>query len=129
MSEIVKETVTTRESNPSVKTSGEKEVSSSKTVERSIYFIFGIIEVLLAFRLIFKLVGASHGSYFVDLIYTLTGIFIIPFAGIFRQAVGTGVETSAILEPATLVAIVVYVILAWGIVSLVGILSGEKQTA
>ena len=40
-----------------------------------------------------------------------------------------GIETTSVLEPSTLVAIVVYVILAWGIVKLVRILSGEKQAS
>ena len=60
------------------------------------------------------------------LIYSLTGIFIMPFNGIFRQATATGVETTAVLEPATLVAIIVYAVLAWGIVALIRIASRER---
>lgn len=48
-------------------------------------------------------------------------------AGIFRAAVSQGVETTAVLEPATLVAIVVYAVLAWGIAQLVMILSRKTQ--
>ena len=59
--------------------------SNAQTVEYLIYFLFGILEVLLAFRLIFKLTGASLSSAFVGLIYGLTGIFILPFEGIFRR--------------------------------------------
>ncbi|HJY98408.1 MAG TPA: YggT family protein [Patescibacteria group bacterium] len=94
---------------------------------RLIYFLFGVLEVLLVFRLIFKLAGASYGSVFVNFIYSLTGIFILPFAGIFRSATTEGIETTAVLEPATLVAILVYAALAWGIVALVGILSRERE--
>ncbi|KKS95102.1 MAG: hypothetical protein UV71_C0012G0023 [Microgenomates group bacterium GW2011_GWC1_43_13] len=124
MAEIVRETVRT-ENNETV-APAKAEVSSNQTVERLVYFLFGILEVLLIFRLIFKLAGASQGSTFVSLIYTLTGIFIIPFRGIFRQATATGVETTAILEPATLVAVIVYAVLAWGIVALIRILSRER---
>jgi hypothetical protein len=63
---------------------------------------------------------------FVDLIYSITGIFIMPFAGIFRQATTAGVETTAVLEPATIVAIIVYILIAWGIVKLIGLLSRER---
>jgi len=63
---------------------------------------------------------------FVDLIYRITGIFILPFNGIFRQATTTGVETTAILEPATIVAIIVYILIAWGIVKLIGLISRKQ---
>ena len=127
MTEIVRETVRTENEGASAPVNAE--VSGTQTAARLIYFLFGILEVLLAFRLIFKLAGASHGSFFVNAIYSLTGIFIMPFSGIFRQAVATGVETTAILEPATVVAIIVYAVLAWGIVALVRIISGERKEA
>jgi len=61
------------------------------------------------------------------MIYGLTGIFIWPFEGIFRRGFAQGVETTSVLEPATLVALIVYAILAWGIVKLIRIYSMEKQ--
>lgn len=129
MAEITKETVTTTGDN--VVTTGnapvETKASSSQTIGYLIYFIFGALEILLAFRLILKLTGANSGSAFVDLIYSLSGLFVLPFAGIFRTAVSQGVETTAVLEPATLVAIVVYAVLAWGIAQLATILSGKTQ--
>jgi hypothetical protein len=101
--------------------------TDTQTAGRFVYYILGVLEVLLGFRLIFKLAGASQGSSFVNLIYSLSAIFIRPFTGIFRSATATGVETTAIFEPATLVAIIVYAVLAWGIVSLVRVLSGERE--
>jgi hypothetical protein len=91
-----------------------------------VYFIFGVLEILLAFRLLLKLTGASISSSFVGFIYALTGIFILPFEGIFRRGYAPGIETKAIFEPSTLVAIVVYAVLAWGIVKLIRIFSREK---
>ncbi|PIS21366.1 YggT family protein [candidate division WWE3 bacterium CG_4_10_14_0_2_um_filter_42_7] len=85
------------------------------------------MEILLAFRLVLKLMGASTASAFVGLIYGITGIFILPFEGIFRRGFSEGLETTSVLEPATLVAIIVYAVVAWGIVKLLRILSGEKQ--
>jgi len=89
--------------------------------------LFGALEVLLAFRLVLKLMGASLASAFVGLIYGLSGIFILPFEGIFRRWFSQGVETTSVLEPSTIVAIIVYAVLAWGIVKLARIFSGEKQ--
>jgi len=134
MTEISKETITTQGNNTSPvvntttkNTSIKSQATSSQTVEYLVYFFFGIAEILLAFRLILKLTGASISSAFVGLIYGLTGIFILPFEGIFRRGYAQGVETTSVLEPSTIVAIIVYVVLAWGIVKLLRILSGEQQ--
>ncbi len=125
MAEIMRETtITTQEDNTNTVKKG---ATNSQTIEYLIYFLFGILEVLLAFRLIFKLMGASNSSAFVGLIYSITGIFILPFEGIFRRGFTQGLETTSVLEPSTLVAIIVYAVLAWGIVKLVRIFSGERQ--
>ncbi len=129
MAEIVKETITTQNEGPkaAVTTETKRLATSSQTVEYLIYFFFGVLEILLAFRLVLKLTGASISSAFVGLIYGLTGIFILPFEGIFRRGFAPGVETTSVLEPSTIVAIIVYAVLAWGIVKLLRILSGEQQ--
>ena len=108
-------------------TGAKKEATNSQTIEYLIYFLFGALEILLAFRLILKLTGASLSSGFVGLIYGLTGIFILPFEGIFHRGFAQGIETTSVLEPSTLVAIIVYAVLAVGIVKLVRIFSGEQQ--
>ena len=132
MAEIVKETTTTRDDNPNLSAAtpakpAKNGASSFQTIEYLIYFLFGVLEILLVFRLILKLTGASLSSDFVNLIYGVTGVFILPFEGIFRRGFTQGVETTAVFEPSTLVAIIVYAVLAWGIVKLIQILSGEKQ--
>jgi len=131
MAEIIKESVTTQNEGPkqAVTTETKSVATSSQTIEYLVYFLFGLLEVLLAFRLVLKLTGANVGSAFVGLIYGLTGIFILPFEGIFRRGFAQGVETTSVLEPSTLVAIIVYAILGWGIVKLIRILSGEQQTS
>ena len=130
MSEIRKETVTTQNEGPkeAVTTETKSIATSSQTIEYLIYFFFGALEILLAFRLVLKLMGASIASGFVGLVYGLTGIFILPFEGIFRRGTAQGIETTSVLEPSTLVAIIVYAVLAWGIVKLVRIFSCGKQS-
>jgi glucan phosphoethanolaminetransferase (alkaline phosphatase superfamily) len=120
MEEYNRETVTTQGDNT-------REATGSQTIEYLIYFIFGALEILLAFRLVLKLLGASLSSNFVDFIYNTSKIFIWPFEGIFSKVTTQGAETTAVFEPATLVAIIVYSLLAFGIVKLVRIFSGEKQ--
>lgn len=98
-----------------------EDIEKTKPWKRIVYYILGVIEVLLAFRLVFKLLGANPASAFVSMIYTLSNIFLAPFAGIFRTATTRGVETQAVLEPAIIVAIIVYAVVAWGIVKLIEI--------
>lgn len=140
MTEIIKETITTREnqsnpvvtslvendgdsSNPILTTQVKTGASNRETIEYVIYFVFGFLEVLLAFRLVLKLMGASLASGFVRFIYSITGIFALPFQGMFRQAYASG----SVFEPSVIVAILVYILLAWGIVKILRISSGEKQ--
>ena len=78
------------------------------------YFVLGVIEVILLLRLIFRLLGANESSDFVMVLYNLSHIFVGPFNGIFNdQALGRSV-----FEISTLVAMIVYALIAWGIVSL-----------
>jgi hypothetical protein len=148
MAEIVKETITTGDENsdtvvtnqgsvmtnpegnkgdPVMTTQVQTAATNSQKSEYLIYYIFGALEILLAFRLVLKLMGAGVSSAFVSFIYGLTGLFILPFEGIFRRGLSQGIETTSILEPATVIAFIVYALLAWGIVKLVRIFSGEQQ--
>lgn len=127
MTEFIKETVSTQGDNPTVEEKTNSTATGYQTAEYLVYFFFGMLEILLVFRLILKMTGASSFNAFVSLIYGVTGIFILPFQGIFHQATTSGIETTAVLEPSTIVAIVVYAILAVGIVKLVRILSGRQQ--
>lgn len=94
---------------------------SNLKAKNIVYYILGVLEVLLAFRLVFKLLGANPKSPFVSFIYSVSQAFLAPFNGIFRSAVTKGIEAQSILEPTTIIAMIVYAILAWGIVKLIEI--------
>src|SRR5674476_748653 len=95
---------------------------------RIVYWILGILEALLVFRLVFKLLGANAGGSFVSVIYSISGFFVTPFSGIFRTAVTQGIETKSVLEPATIIAMIVYALIAYGIVRFIGIGEYPNQT-
>ncbi|NTW14246.1 MAG: YggT family protein [Candidatus Moranbacteria bacterium] len=97
-----------------------------RTVEYLVNFLFGVLEALLLFRLVLRFAGANAGSGFVRFIYGVTAQFVTPFEGIFRSWLNRGVETTSVLEPATIVAIFVYAVVAWGIVRLIRILAGGR---
>ena len=101
--------------------------ANSLKLKRIVYYILGIFEVLFAFRLIFKFLGANPGSAFVSFIYTVSGVFIAPFNGIFRSAVTEGIETKSVLEPTTIIAMIVYAIIAYGVARLLEIYRTPKD--
>jgi uncharacterized membrane protein YkgB len=93
-------------------------------IARIVYFILGVIEVILLLRLIFRLLGANEGSAFVTFLYNLSHVFVGPFNGIFNdQALGRSV-----FEISTLVAMIVYALLAWGIVALGNLIFAPKYS-
>lgn len=131
MAEITKETTTAQEDNPNAGMPAPDRGGATNylTGERLVYFLFGALEILLVFRFVFKLAGASPTNAFMGFVYGLSGIFVSPFAGIFHRGYTQGVETTSVFEPSTLIAILVYAVVAWGIVKLIRIFSGEKQAS
>ena len=91
----------------------------SNMVQRIMYVIFGIIELLLAFRLVFKLMGANSANAFVHGIYNITHPFVKIFEGIFSNSTVSGTENITILEPATLIAMLVVGIIAFILMTLI----------
>lgn len=89
------------------------------TARRVVYYILGILEVLFAFRLMFKLLGANLDSGFVSFIYATSHVFLAPFTAILRAATIQGIETKAVLEFSTIIAMIVYALIAGGIVKLI----------
>ena len=82
---------------------------------RIVWYIFYVLEALLAFRFILKLLGANAGAGFTELIYTLSAVPLAPFRFVFsNNAVG-----GSVIEWSTLLAMVVYWVLVWGIIKLV----------
>lgn len=90
-------------------------VGPSVLIARLIYFIFGVIIAFIALRFILLLLGANEGNAFVDLVYGISGIFVAPFYGIFGNTPQFG---ASILDVSSIVAIIVYALLAWGITAL-----------
>lgn len=105
----------------------KKTDKKSFTARRVVYYILGALEILLAFRLVFKILGANPNSGFVSLIYSITQVFLVPFTAIFRSAVTQGIEAKAVLEPGTIIAMIVYALVAWGIVKLIIIITKSQN--
>jgi hypothetical protein len=87
-------------------------------------FIVGVIDVFVAARFLGKLLGASAQSAFVNFIYQVSSPMVAPFTGIFGN---TGSKTNT-FETASLVAIVVYAVIGWGLIVLIRIVTAPHGT-
>jgi hypothetical protein len=96
-------------------------------LRKIVYYILGILETFLAFRLILKLLGANYMNTFVSFIYNVSGILLAPFIGIFRTAVTEGIETKSVLEPANIIGMIVYALIAYGIIRLIKLYAIPKN--
>ncbi len=90
---------------------------------RIVLYLLDVLEVLLAFRFFLRLLGANPASPFVQFIYRVTEPFVFPFRGIFPPIASQG----SVLEWAVVLAMIVYALIAWGIVRLIWILSAHQE--
>ncbi len=77
---------------------------------RLVWYLLGIIEVLLAFRFALKLASANPSAGFTTFIYNVTYPLVLPFLNVFRI---TQVDRQ-VFEWTTILAMAVYWLIAWG---------------
>jgi uncharacterized protein YggT (Ycf19 family) len=90
-------------------------VSGADRAVRIVYLVFGVIEALIAIRVVLKLLGANPDAGFTSLIYNVTQPFVAFFQGVFPDTASHG----SVLEISSLLAILVYALLAFGIATVV----------
>lgn len=89
----------------------EPPADSRVVAGRAVWYLAGFIIVMLVLRLVLFLFGANQGAPFVDLVYAVSGLFAAPFTGIFP----TPAYGAFALDTASILAIIVYALAAWGI--------------
>ncbi len=117
--QVVRKTTTTE---PQAKGAAPQKVYETKKnifrFNQIIWYILSLIEVLLAFRVALKALGANPFVGFTSLIYSITNPLAAPFGGI----LGTSATGSSLIEWSTILAAVVYVCIAWGLVYLLDLI-------
>ncbi len=76
-----------------------------------VWLFFGILETLIAMRILLKLIAANPNSPIAALIYMFTDLFLFPFAGLTATPSAGGM----VLELSSLFAMVIYALVAWAI--------------
>jgi len=112
--------VTTPDEAPQVR---QQEVQEANTTEpasnvaaRAIWYVAGVLLVLLAFRFVLALLGANPSNGFANFIYNVSHPFVAPFFSLFGYNLRYGVSH---FETYTLVAMAVYLVIAFGLTRLV----------
>jgi hypothetical protein len=79
-----------------------------------VWYLLSLLEVLLAFRFVLKLMGANPEAGFSSFLYGITCPFTAPFQAVFAKTAVLG----SVLEWTTLLAMLVYWMVALAIVHL-----------
>jgi uncharacterized protein YggT (Ycf19 family) len=80
-----------------------------------ISMVFGLIAILIAIRVVLKLLAANTASGFTQFIYNISGPFVAPFHGIFGTP---SADNGAVLEVSSILAIAIYLLVGWLIMRL-----------
>ncbi len=99
-----------------VTTTGANQVDGQTLGARVVWYLAGILLVLLGFRFVLSLLGANTTNGFASFIYSTSHPFVAPFFSLFSYNYRYGVSR---FEIYTLAAMLVYMVIAWGIVSLI----------
>src|ERR1700730_1309483 len=92
-------------------------VAPARRAIEVIYLVFGIVNGLLLMRLVLKLLGASAAAPFTGFIYGVTDFLLAPFKGLLPAVV----NGRSVLEPSVLIAILVYLLVAFMLAKIVAI--------
>lgn len=92
-------------------------------LQRVVWLIIGFINVVIALRFVFMLLGANRDAAFTDMIYSISEPLVAPFAGIF----GETVYGQSVFEVSSLLAIVIYSLIGWGIVKLLTVARPQDE--
>lgn len=97
--------------------------SSSYRARALVWFCAGVVCAAIAIRFLLKMFGAEPAAAFTAFIYNVTDPLVLPFRGIF----GGAAAGRYVFDPASIVAFAVYLLLAWGLVTLIRILAPRRR--
>ena|SRR5215813_2314033 len=84
--------------------------SAVARVVHIVYFLFSVLELLLAIRILLHAIGANPSNIFANLVYQLTQPFANVFLSLFQNP---QLSQTAVLEITTMIAILAYAFLGW----------------
>ena len=97
---------------------GQEQRVTTFRVTQILWLLVGLLEAAIALRVVFKLIAVNAANPFATLLYNVTNLFVAPFASL------TGAPTAygMVLEISSIIAMIVYFLLAWAIERIVYVL-------
>jgi hypothetical protein len=88
-----------------------------------VWLLLGILEGLLALRVLLKLIAANPASPIAAFIYSVTGLFLLPFNGLTPTPSANGI----VLEISTLFAMLIYGLIGWAVERLIWVIFSRPR--
>ncbi len=90
---------------------GQEQRAVTFKATQLIWLLLGILEAMIALRVVFKLIGVNASNSFATFLYGITHLFVAPFASL----TGTPAVGNMVLEISSIIAMLVYLLIAWAI--------------
>ncbi|HSM55451.1 MAG TPA: YggT family protein [Candidatus Sulfomarinibacteraceae bacterium] len=101
----------------------EREATLSR-ISGLIWLLTGVLEFGIGLRVLLKLMAANPNAPFVNLVYSVTDLFLWPFLGLTVTPQANGM----VLEFSSIIAMVVYAVLAWIVVRLLWLIASPSRS-
>lgn len=93
-------------------------------ITQFIWLMTGMLEGLIALRFFLRLIAANPESSFASLVYNITYLFLWPFLDLTTSPSAGGM----VLEIPSLIAMLVYFLIAWGITGIIQLFAERSNT-
>lgn len=119
MTRITKTTVVERTRPPKELTARQVALRKFTSI---IWWFTSVLEAFIGLRVALRVLAANPGNPFVNFVYTVTNPFLWPFQSLAAAPSSGG----TVLEISSVIAMVVYLMIAWMIVELLWIVFGRE---
>ena len=90
---------------------GQEQRAFTFKATQVIWLFLGILESLIALRILFKLIAVNAENPFANLLYSTTHLFVAPFTSL----VGAPAAGGMVFEFYSIIAMIVYWLVGWGV--------------
>jgi len=97
---------------------GQEQRVATFKVTQLIWLMIGLLEAAIALRVVFKLIAVNAANPFAAFLYSVTDLFVAPFASL----IGAPAAGGMVLEVSSIIAMIVYLLIAWALERIVYVL-------
>jgi len=97
---------------------GQEQRVATFRATQLIWLLVGLLEAGIALRVVFKLIGVNAANSFASLLYSVTDLFVAPFASL----TGAPAAGGMVLEISSIIAMIVYLLIGWAMERIVYVL-------